>query len=84
MAEHDFPSLDASARSVIGRQRVAQDVASNRLNGECAGGGSFDQPLEKHTAGDLAEDIRAYLLEGGVDQQFVADKASQAGHGLSG
>ena len=57
------------------------DLASNRLHGEIAGGNSFDRPLGKQTVGELAEDVRAYLVEGGIDQKFVPDKATPDGHG---
>lgn len=60
------------------------DLASNQVRGEIAGGGSFKQSLGKQTAGELAEDIRSFLVEGGVDHKFVPDAASESGHGPLG
>jgi hypothetical protein len=78
------PSLSGLTTEMIhaGRSHfeLELNLASNRLQGEIAGGDSFDQPLGKQTASELAEDIRAYLLEGGVDQQFIPDTAPQDGH----
>jgi len=57
------------------------DLASNRLLGEINGKGSFDQPIGNQTADELAEDIRAYLVEGGIHQKFVPTKSPPDGHG---
>jgi hypothetical protein len=57
------------------------DLVSNHLHGAIAGGGLFDQPLGMQTAAELAEDVQAYLVAGGVDQKFIPDKAPQDGHG---
>jgi hypothetical protein len=61
------------------------DLTANRVRGEIAGGESFNRSLGDQTAAELAEDVRAYLLDGGVDRQFVPDTVPQEGHdSLSG
>lgn len=57
------------------------DLATNRLHAEIAGQASFEQPLGKQTAEELARDVRTYLLDGGVDQQYLPDVAAQDAHG---
>ena len=56
------------------------DLATNHLRGEIAGSDSFSQSLGKQTAAELAEDVRSYLLKGGVNQKFVPESAPQEGH----
>ena len=56
------------------------DLATNHVRGEIAGGESFSQPLGLQTAGELADDVETYLLDGGVDRRFVPDAAKPEGH----
>ena len=56
------------------------DLATNHLRGEIAGSDSFRQALGTQTAGELADDVRSYLLSGGVDQKFVPETGPQEGH----
>ncbi|HIG43789.1 MAG TPA: hypothetical protein EYQ14_25145 [Gammaproteobacteria bacterium] len=61
------------------------DLQNNQVQGEIAGGESFSQSLGKQTAAELAEDVRGFLLAGGVDPRFVPDTTPQEGHdALSG
>jgi hypothetical protein len=56
------------------------DLATNQVRGTIAGGDSFAQPMGKQTVGELAQDVRTYLLDGGVDQKFIPAGAPQEGH----
>jgi hypothetical protein len=57
------------------------DLVSNQLRGEIAGGASFRQPLGNQTAEALADDLRSFLLGGGVDEKFAPSNTSDDGHG---
>lgn len=52
----------------VGERHFAleRDLAASRLCAEIAGQASFEQPLGKQTAEDLAGEVTAYLQDGGV------------------
>ena len=78
------PSLNGVTTGVIDADGVhfelELDLMNNCARGAIAGGASFTQPLGKQTVDELANAIRRYLLEGGVNEKFAPDGSSEGGH----
>jgi len=54
------------------------ELAKDRLRGRVAGGTEFSEPLAGRPANELAEEIKSFLIENGIDPELVpADKSRE-------